>query len=328
MLMIHRMGSFKLILKMNMSTINFCNNLIVCQFAPCMILITGASGLLGAAVYRQFKQHFLVTGTCHSQSHPELTKIDLTNEDEINQLFLTHQFNCVIHLVAERQPDVFKHDPSKAIATTESTTQYLLKHCKSLNIPFIFISTDYVFDGKKGSPYLPSDATNPLNDYGKSKVVAENLVKSYENGIIIRIPVLYGHLYKEYDGAIDSLLKYVHQNESAELDNVCKRFPANVMDIANVFVDFYKKLLTKKPHASIYHFCGPQCLTKYQMCLIFGKILSKPVDYLKPFNQVTGEATRPIDVELDTSDLSEYVGYDIRTKQVNFEVFWRQRLLK
>eukprot|EP00835_Amoeboradix_gromovi_P003451 NODE_228_length_13820_cov_0.664893.p4 type:complete len:296 gc:universal NODE_228_length_13820_cov_0.664893:13355-12468(-) len=290
-----------------------------------MILVTGATGLLGSAVYKQLKAHYLVLGTCHNSSNPDLFKIDLTDKLQIDGLFITHSFHSVIHLVAERQPDAFKSDISKAKQVTEGTTKYLLQACINNDIPLIFISTDYVFDGKQ-PPYFPTDLTNPLSDYGKSKVIAENCVLGYKKGIIIRVPVLYGHLTKVNDGAIDSLVGHVMDKSKRDVDNYCKRFPANVLDVADMLVAFYAQLHKNKLPKAIYHFCGPKCFTKYEMCKIMAKAMNASYDHLNPINKQVGEAVRPFDVELDTSDLSEFVGYDIRAKQIDFEQYWTKKL--
>ena len=293
-----------------------------------MILVTGATGLLGTAVFQQFKEHYLVTGTCFSTTHPGLTRIDLTKEAQIHDLFAKHQFHAVFHLVAERQPDAFKHDSNRAKDVTEGTTKCLLDSCRKMNIPLIFISTDYVFDGTKNAPYIPTDATNPLNDYGKSKVAAEQLVLQYPKGIIIRIPVLYGHLTKEFDGAVDSLVQKVIHKTPTDMDDFCKRFPANVLDIANDLVSFYKKLTQGKPYTQIYHYCGPKCFTKFEMCQVFAQALQTDINHLNPIKEQMGDAPRPVNVELDAKEFSEYIGYDVRLRQMDFTKYWKERLLR
>ena len=178
----------------------------------------------------------------------------------------------------------------------------------------------------KGKPYLTSDVCKPLNDYGRSKLQAEQLVKAYPKGIIIRIPVLYGHLTQDYNGAIDSLVKKVIEKTPMDMDHYCRRYPANVVDIADMLVAFYTKLNNGKNFKQLYQYCGPKRFTKFEMCCVFARALQTSMDHLHPIDHQSGDAPRPFDVQLDTSELSEFVGFDVKEQQQDFKAYWTKRL--
>jgi S-adenosylmethionine synthetase len=162
----------------------------------------------------------------------------------------------------------------------------LAEICKQRNVFLVYVSTDYVFDGKKAATlmYEPDDEPNPLNEYGKSKLLGEKAIQSVfsnacENGrgyVILRIPVLYGE-GNGSESAVNCLVDTVKQANQAgatkvDVDDAQGRYPTCVQDVARTLTDMCQLSLIGDgqgapwPMRSIYHFGATENLTKYQMC--------------------------------------------------------------
>ena len=167
------------------------------------VLITGASGLLGRAIMKQFSNSgkWEVLGLAHSRATGALKQVDLLDFDETKRIVEEFKPHVLIHSAAERRPDVVENDEETCMKMNVGVTKTLAKAISELNRDLeisehfmLYISTDYVFDGTS-PPYKPQDEANPLNKYGKSKLAGEQVMQLCANdGGILRIPVLYGNV--------------------------------------------------------------------------------------------------------------------------------------
>jgi len=137
------------------------------------ILITGANGQLGKAIqeassdYKEFIE-FIYTNK---------TQLDITKSDNIKSFFSRNMFDYCINCAAYTNVDLAEKEPEKAIEINASAVKKLALYCNQNHVTLIHISTDYVFDGTSLSPYTENDKTNPLNVYGKSKLLGEIYIK-------------------------------------------------------------------------------------------------------------------------------------------------------
>ena len=156
-------------------------------------LVTGASGLLGRAILKEFKENdWEVLGLAFSRSGPRLRKVDLRNKEEIDAVMKEYQPDVVIHSAAERRPDHVEKQEDATAKLNISATGYLAEAAANSQSFMLYISTDYVFDGTS-PPYKPTDKTNPLNKYGQSKLDGETATLAHlPFSGVLRIPVLYG----------------------------------------------------------------------------------------------------------------------------------------
>jgi len=123
-------------------------------------------------------------------------------------------------------------------------SEELAKICKEKNINFIFISTNYVFDGKS-PPYSPNASTNPVNDYGAQKVEAESkILRVLPSATILRISLQYGD-HSGLSPSSKSVLDAINCENTVELDNLQIRSPTYVKNTAKVkfHFNFSKKIL-------------------------------------------------------------------------------------
>jgi S-adenosylmethionine synthetase len=217
----------------------------------------------------------------------------------------------------------------------------LAKATSSRGIFLIYISTDYVFPGRKGeAPYTPSSHPSPPNVYGQTKLDGEKAVLEVasQNGaknkvVVLRVPVLYGKCDEPHESAVNVLMSQLWAAQKIEegepkiqVDDYALRFPTNTSDVGRVCRDITKLYLdpanTSRDLPQILHFSSEDQMTKWQIVQTFADIMGLPLDGMKPFKPHEDEkdgVKRPYDCHLDTSALKE-LGIDVGT--VGFRMWW------
>lgn len=178
------------------------------------VLITGASGLLGRAILKEFSNFdgWEALGLAFSRAQGGLRKVDLKNKDEVNYVIQEFQPNVVIHAAAERRPDIVEKNEEESTKLNVTATRIIAEASAKSNAFFLYISTDYVFDGCS-PPYKPNDKPNPLNKYGQSKLDGENVTLEFlPNCGVLRVPILYGPVEYLHESAVTGSDKlFYHQ---------------------------------------------------------------------------------------------------------------------
>ena len=150
------------------------------------ILITGGEGQLGTELIAQANAH----GT--ELLAPTLAQMDLTDPAQVDAFWDAFRPAALINAAAYTAVDRAETEPDLAYAVNAAAPAYLAGRCRRAGIPLIHISTDYVFDGLKGSPYLEEDPLSPLGVYGRSKAEGESAVRgALDRHLIIRTSWLY-----------------------------------------------------------------------------------------------------------------------------------------
>jgi len=286
-------------------------------------------------------------------SSTSLLRLDILDHSAVEKALDDVNPSVIVHCAANRFPDICTSNPSAATALNAEATRHLAKECNRRGIIFIYISTDYVFSGKRGeAPYKPSDPTNPTNIYGKTKADGEQAVLEETGGtgvghsnkplgIILRVPLLYGHC-EENDpskSAVHPLIDTIWKAQSLKegdpkikVDDYALRYPTSTEDVGRVCVDI-AKLYTKNEDKAqnvqpILHFSSETCYTKYGMVKLFAEdILGLPIDNIEPWDPTrdedassgSGGAVRPYDSHLDTQVLKD-LGISIATQ--DFVGWW------
>lgn len=159
-----------------------------------VVLVTGATGLLGRAICRRFERdpRFRVVGTAFSRSGDGLVRIDLRDANAIDMLVNDLKPSFVIHAAAERRPDVVEKDIAGSERINVESVWALGRAASRVGAGFLQISTDYLWDGT-AAPYKEDAKPCPLNAYGLTKLRGEYAaLAAHAEAIVLRIPVLYG----------------------------------------------------------------------------------------------------------------------------------------
>ncbi|KAK9366261.1 hypothetical protein V1509DRAFT_630243 [Lipomyces kononenkoae] len=298
------------------------------------VVVTGATGLLGREIVKKFQEYgskWNVLGTGFSRSSPPTVFLDLTNFSMVAEFIRTAKPSILIHSAAERRPDIAAKHPEKVEEINVLATRQLAELTAELDIPFIYISTDYVFDGKH-PPYEPEDEPSPTNFYSATKRKGE-LEALTLNGksLILRIPVLYGEAENMSESAINILVEItmnVNREAEVNMDNWQIRYPTNTSDIGRVLRDLSDLIIRERKEVPpILHFSATQKYTKYEICQIFGDLLGVPTTHLVRVDTVDHSDSiviRPHDCCLSNKRLGE-LGID--TSTVDFVAWWKKYLL-
>ena len=145
------------------------------------ILITGHKGMIGSALKTILLDHILVT----------------FNRSELNigntyQVMKMPKVDFIVHLAAETDHEYCDLNPSHCYYVNTIGTANMMRLAKEQDIPILYLSAGSVFDGEKGSPYMPFDKPNPINHYNSSKWYGEEIIQSYRKHFILRAGWMFG----------------------------------------------------------------------------------------------------------------------------------------
>jgi len=303
------------------------------------IMLTGATGLLGRSLSARLaaRNDIDFTGLAFSRARAPLVRADLTDANAIATLFEERRPELVIHAAAERRPDVVDKDPGRAQALNVEATANLAKACGECGAFMIYISTDYVYDGKN-PPYFPDSPVNPLNEYGRLKLageraVAENLGAADTEGsagyaaraLVLRIPMLYGPVERLEESPVTELATYLRAGLPCSVDDWSTRYPLHVDEISaaiEILIDTWKHNPEKISEAGtgnapgggvpLFLLSGPVGITKYGMVLTMAKALGVDASFVRAIREPAASgAPRPKDCRMDTGRLQN-LGYEPR----------------
>ena len=267
-------------------------------------MVTGASGLLGRELLNRFRQaNWECLGLAFSRARSGLRRVDLRDRAEVESLLEDFRPQIVVHAAAERRPDVVEKNPDATEALNVSASRHLAELCSKRDIFLLYVSTDYVFDGRS-PPFKPGDATNPLNAYGRSKLNGEREVLAHLEHAVLRVPVLYGPVEFLGESAVTTLFSAVlRPDQPAKMSDYERRYPTHVADVAGVCVQLCEKRLVEGggAGAGVWHWSGSDCLTKYEMARVMAEAFALPSSHLVPVREPSSGAPRPFDCCLDCS---------------------------
>jgi dTDP-4-dehydrorhamnose reductase len=161
------------------------------------VLVLGAGGLLGSALTRRcLNDSRTVVGTYHSTQPSfdiQLIQHDIRHTAEFESLLAVHQPDAVVNCAALTDVDACETQPEAAAEINGTAPGELAAACADQNIPFVHVSTDYVFDGKANAPYKVDAKPNPIQKYGRSKLEGEQRVQAVDGEtIVVRLSFVYG----------------------------------------------------------------------------------------------------------------------------------------
>ncbi|ATC95684.1 dTDP-4-dehydrorhamnose reductase family protein [Pseudoalteromonas tunicata] len=267
------------------------------------IMITGASGLLGRALFNTFSDHFEVIGTAFSRASEPLVPLNLTDFRALEDFLITHKPHYLIHAAAERRPEVCLENPELTQQLNVSLPAALANLCHQHQVELFFISSDYVFDGTS-PPYAETAQPAPLNDYGISKYQAEQAVLAYPQHNVVRIPVLYGAVEKIDESALTITWQQLIQSNAPKMDNWAVRYPTHVDDIAKTLKAIITQL-DKSERGGVFHISDTTPYTKFQLACALADAFGYDKSQITAMDSPVGQAARPQNCQLSDNRLAK-----------------------
>lgn len=234
-----------------------------------MILITGANGFLGyylteALLQRGYRVIATGRGACRLpfQGNPlfHYATMDFTDPFAVHDVFEKYKPATVIHAGAMSKPDECELNQWSCYTCNVEGTLHLLASAEEQKSHFVFLSTDFIFDGERGM-YAETDAPNPVNMYGRSKQQAEEAVREYlHDWSIVRTVLVYGKPVNGKQNLLTIVQKKLQEMHTCKIVDDQLRTPTFVGDL----VKGIAAIIDKKA-GGIYHLAGKDQLTPYQM---------------------------------------------------------------
>ena len=274
-----------------------------------LVIITGKDGQLGfelSQIQEQYSNQFNFLFTNRND-------LDLMNEEAISSFIIKHQPQYFINCAAYTAVDKAETEKDTAYAINATAPATIAKLCKTINCQLIHISTDYVFDGEKKTPYLPTDTINPINIYGASKAAGEKLVVENNNqSIIIRTSWVYSTHGKNF---VKTMLRLMAEKEEISVVEDQIGCPTYAADLANAIMQMVVKLNGDKSfsHSNMYHYSNTGNISWFQFAQAIQEIAQLNC-VVKPISSASypTPAKRSSYSVMDTSYIANDFGVEIK----------------
>lgn len=260
------------------------------------ILVTGGSGLLGSKIVEAAKKEYEVIPAHNTASlFPNSIKIDITAEGEVSRILSEFKPDAVIHAAAETNVDKCETDKKHAWKVNVEGTKNIATACNKIGAKLVYISTDYVFDGKKGS-YTEEDKPNPINYYGLTKLEGEkHVTKICKNHVIARSSVLYGWHPRKQNFAT-WIINSLTQGKQVSIVDDHYNSPTLTDNLANAMLE-----LAGSDKVGVLHVAGSTRIDRFNFALEIAKTFGLDPALIKPIKMSelkTWVAERPRDSSL------------------------------
>ena len=321
------------------------------------ILLTGSSGFLGQHVLKALSSTYPPHGgttSCHIralyysvegfeeavkelstdgsvQVEIEAEPLDFTREKDVDQWIarLNSGFDACIHTGAISTPRVCQEDAGMANAVNNPKYFFDALYQKNPKMLVIALSTDHVYAGDKKTPYTETDATKPLNNYGKTKVAMEQylLTKHPESSVILRSSIMLGPKAPLLpEKAHSTFVHFIASRDGTDTvyftDEI--RSVVAVQDVVDSILWFTFAYLKKDGSfvSGYYNMGGPKPLSRMEIAQAVFEYLGNDPKHLiakKRADQPPGSVPNPLDISMDSSKLQRVTGLSFRSLRDNLK---------
>ncbi|MDT0675357.1 dTDP-4-dehydrorhamnose reductase [Autumnicola musiva] len=266
------------------------------------ILVTGASGQLGrcfeklSSDYPQFDFFFTTS-----------SEVDITKKCELHQLFGAKYFDFCINCAAYTNVEKAESEQQKAFQVNAEAVKNLAEICQASGTMFFHFSTDYVFNGKANSPYSEKDKTDPINNYGASKLKGEENIRNVaDKYFIFRTSWLYSEFGHNF---FRTILNKAKEGAHLKITTAQKGTPTNANDLAKLVM---KLIASENDEVGVYHFSNKGEATWYDFAEEILKISGNTEAVkLEKSNDYKTVAERPAYSVLDKTKLRNNLNYEM-----------------
>jgi len=274
------------------------------------IIIFGLNGQLGYELMRQGRALKLdIQGV-------DLPQTDITDRDQVIDAFNAYRPSQVVNAAAYTNVDGAESEIELAMSVNRDGPAHIARLCADNNIPLIHISTDYVFDGEKGRPYLETDPVSPIGVYGRSKAAGESAVRSaLTEHIILRTAWLYGSHGHNF---VKTMIRLAREKKEIRVVSDQYGSPTAAADLAESILKI-SAIIQRRAAAvawGTYHYCGHGILSWHEfaeaivdLCRQNGRVRVKRVCPIKTTDYPT-KVKRPRYSALDCSLVNQHFGID------------------
>lgn len=244
-------------------------------------------------------------------------QLDLTSATSVRTAFAQHDYAAVINAAAYTHVDQAESEPESAFAVNRDGPLVLARNCAQRKIPLIHISTDYVFDGTKDSPYTEDDPVNPINVYGASKAAGEDAIRSnLTEHVILRTSWVFSSIGHNF---LRTMLRIGKERDEIRIVDDQYGCPTAATDIAAAIIHVLGAILEGRiTQHGTFNYVNEGATTWFRFAReIFDQASAKgyePMPILIPAATTDYQtlAQRPINSVLDTTAITTKYGINIR----------------
>lgn len=275
------------------------------------ILVLGGSGIVGETFLEKAKKHqLLATYDKNKINSNTITVFQIHLPDDslkLKKLIINEQPEIVLNTMAYSNADFCEENKEKTYDLHVKITKIITTVCNEINAKIIFLSTDYVFDGKKGN-YQEEDLPNPINYYGETKYEAEKIILNNSNNLILRTSLIYG------SGIKIRFLNFVLDNLKKEQEIYAYNDVFNSATLVDELVNAILKSIDFNI-CGILHVAGLTCVSRFEFAKTIAKIFNFNQKLIKPISVTTAKlkANRPIRPCLDSSKARKILKMEFST---------------
>lgn len=264
------------------------------------LLLVGASGVLGSRLYNDaIKRKWNVLGTYCSHEHEGLFYLDLRSRKSIEKIFNFFSPEVVVAAGGITDVDLCEIKPRLAEEVNVKGTLNLIRKAKECGAKLVFLSTDYIFDGKNG-PYKENDRPSPINVYGRTKLEVEDAIKdTLTDYLIVRTAQLYGVNLRSNNFAI-KIIRNMRSNKTVyAADDLCST-PTYAGALSRGIIE-----LLEKNKKGIFNIAGAEFITRYEYVNKISDIFGLDKKFIKKvkLKDLDLKAKRPRKAGLDSSKI-------------------------
>ncbi len=274
------------------------------------ILIIGASGFLGNELYHDFSEHHETFGTyCHHHV-PQLLPLDITKQEDIEKVLSLIHPDVVIQPAAQPWVDFCEQHPEESYTTNVQGAMHIIDWCALHQKRYVFVSTDYVFDGRQGL-YTEDAPVYPLNVYGSHKLLVEQYTqkKLGKLGLIARTTTVFGW---EAAGKnfVAKFIKTLQDGKEFTVPKDQYSTPTYVEDLSRAICT-----LVEAGKYGIYNTAGPEYMSRTEFAEIIADVFGLQKSLIKRIStaELKQAANRPLKAGLVCKKIEQEIGFTFRT---------------
>lgn len=279
------------------------------------VLVTGANGFVGYYLVKLLLRsgHFVLATGRGPNLLPfvgpdfRYKELDFTNEASVDAVLLHERPDVVVHLGAISKPDECEQERERAFLHNVTGTQYLLATAQELCAHFIFLSTDFVFDGEKGM-YSETDERSPVNYYGQTKLLAEDAVMCYAGlWTIVRTVLVYGRPFQSRQNIVSNVANGLREGKSLKIFTDQLRTPTYVEDLAKGLL-----AIIEKKAGGIFHLSGKDIRSPYAIAVAVAHRFGYDTNLIQPVTESEFDqpARRPPRTGFNLTKARTELGYE------------------
>ena len=261
-------------------------------------IITGSSGQLAKAFIKKFTEEKI------DFIAPSEQDLDITSKEKISNIFSQYSPDVVINCAAYNNVEFAQQDNTKAFLINKTAVTNLVEESQKYNAKFVHFGTDYVFDGTKNDLYIESDKTNPLNEYGKSKLAGEQEALKYNNSLVCRLSWVIGEGQQNFLFKLSGWLK---NNKVIKVSSDEVSVPCFSFDIADTVMKALDKGLL-----GLYHLTNSGKCSRFELAKEFVELNKLDNELIPvPMASFNSKVQRPLVTAMSNAKISKELNINI-----------------